>query len=76
MSRRRLPTKEVRDAARELDLAETRARPTAARLYGVHMFDRPADERLSLVEALATAFDNRAARPTITTMVTLTRRFA
>jgi hypothetical protein len=70
----RRPTKEARDAARELDLAESRARPAAPRLYGVHMFDHPADERLTLIEALAASFDNRSANPTITTMVILKRR--
>jgi hypothetical protein len=71
---RRRTTKEVRDLARDLDLAESRARPAALRLYGVHMFDRPADERLTLAEALAVCLDNRSAKPTIVTMVALTRR--
>jgi hypothetical protein len=70
----RRPTKEARDAARELDLTESRARPAAPRLYGVHMFDRPADERLTLIEALGACLDNRSAKPTITTMVILKRR--
>ena len=46
----------------------------APRLYGVHVFDRPADERLSLVEALAVCLDNRSAKPTIVTMVALTKK--
>jgi hypothetical protein len=70
---RRVP-KKARDLARELDIAESRARPAASCLYGVHTFDALADERLTLAEALALSFDNRSAKPTITTMVTLTRR--
>ena len=71
---RRRTTKEARDLARDLDLAESRARPASPRLYGVHVFDRPADERLSLVEALAVCLDNRSAKPTIVTMVALTKK--
>ena len=71
---RRRTTKEARNLSRDLDLAESRARPAAPRLYGVHMFDRPADERLSLVEALAICLDNRSAKPTIVTMVALTKK--
>ena len=71
---RRRTTKEERDFARDLDLADSRARPAATRLYGVHVFDRPADERLSLVEALAICVDNRSAKPTIVTMVALTKK--
>ena len=70
----RRPSKEERDAARDLDLAESRARPAAPRLYGVHMFDRAPDERLTLAEALAVCFDNRSSKPTIVTMVALTRK--
>ena len=73
---RRRPSKEARDAARDLDLAESRARPAAARLYGVHMFDRAPDERLTLAEALAVRLDNRSAKPTIVTMVAMTKKFA
>jgi hypothetical protein len=73
---RRRTTKEARDLARELDLAESRARPAVARLYGVHMFDRAPDERLTLAEALALCLDNRSAKPTIVTMVAMTKRFA
>ena len=71
---RRRPSKEARDAARDLDLAESRARPAAPRLYGVHMFDRAPDERLTLAEALAVCLDNRSAKPTIVTMVALTKK--
>ena len=71
---RRRTTKEARDLARDLDLADSRARPAATRLYGVHVFDRPADERLSLVEALTICLDNRSAKPTIVTMVALTKK--
>jgi hypothetical protein len=70
----RRPSKEERDAARDLDLAESRARPAAPRLYGVHMFDRAPDERLTLAEALAVCLDNRSAKPTIVTMVALTKK--
>jgi hypothetical protein len=73
---RRRPSKEARDAARDLDLAESRARLAAPRLYGVHMFDRAPDERLTLAEALAVCLDNRSAKPTIVTMVAMTKRFA
>ena len=72
----RRPPKEARAAARDLDLAESRARPAAARLYGVHMFDRAPDERLTLAEALAVRLDNRSAKPTIVTMVAMTKKFA
>jgi hypothetical protein len=71
---RRHTTKEARDLARDLELAESRARPAAPRLYTVHVFDRPAGERLTLVEALAICLDNRSAKPTIVTMVTLTKK--
>ncbi len=71
---RRRTTKEARDLARDLDLAESRARAASARLYGVHIFDRPVAERLTLAEALAACFDNRTAKPTIVTMVALTRK--
>jgi hypothetical protein len=71
---RRRTTKEARDLAHDLDLAESRARPAAPRLYGVHVFDRPAEERLSLVEALAICLDNRSAKPIIVTMVGLTKK--
>jgi hypothetical protein len=73
---RRRTTKEARDLARDLDLADSRARPAAPRLYGVHMFDRAPDERLTLAEALAVCLDNRSAKPTIVTMVAMTKRFA
>ena len=73
---RRRTTKEERDFARDLDLADSRARPAATRLYGVHMFDRAPDERLTLAEALAVCLDNRSAKPTIVTMVALTRKLA
>jgi hypothetical protein len=71
---RRRTTKEERDFARELDLADCRARSAAPRLYGVHMFDRAPDERLTLAEALAACFDNRSSKPTIVTMVAPTRK--
>ena len=71
---RRRTSKEARDLARDLDLAESRARPIAPRLYGVHMFDRAPDERLTLAEALAACFDNRSSKPTIVTMVALTKK--
>ena len=71
---RRRTTKEARDLARDLDLAESRAHPAAARLYGVHMFDRAPDERLTLAEALAACFENCTAKPTIVTMVAMTRK--
>jgi hypothetical protein len=73
---RRRPTKEARDLARDLDLAESRARPATPRLYGVHVFDRAPTERLTLAEALAVSLDNRSAKPTIVTMVAMTKRFA
>jgi hypothetical protein len=73
---RRRTTKEARGFARDLDLAESRARPAVARLYGVHMFDRAPDERLTLGEALTACLDNRSAKPTIVTMVAMTKRFA
>jgi hypothetical protein len=73
---RRRTTKEERDVARDLDLAESRARPAAPRLYGVHMFDRAPDERLTLAEALAVCLDNRSAKPTIVTMVALTKKLS
>ena len=73
---RRRTTKEARDLARDLDLAESRARPAAPRLYGVHMFDRAPDERLTLAEALAVCLDNRSAKPAIVTMVAMSKRFA
>jgi hypothetical protein len=71
---RRRTTKGARDLARDLDLAESRARPAVARLYGVHMFDRAPNERLTLAEALAVCLDNRSAKPTIVTMVALTKK--
>jgi hypothetical protein len=70
---RRRTTKEERDFARDLDLADSRARPAATRLYRAHMFDR-VDERLTLAEALAVCLDNRSAKPTIVTMVALTKK--
>jgi hypothetical protein len=71
---RRRTTKEARDLARDLDLADSRARPAALRLYGVHMFDRALDERLTLAEALAICLDNRSAKPAIVAMVALTKK--
>jgi hypothetical protein len=71
---RRRATKEERDFARDLDLADSRARPAATRLYGVHMFDRAPTERLTLSEALAACFGNRSSKPTIVTMVALTKK--
>jgi hypothetical protein len=38
------------------------------------MFDRAPDERLTLAEALAVCLDNRSAKPTIVTMVALTKK--
>jgi hypothetical protein len=38
------------------------------------MFDRAPDERLTLAEALAACFDNRSSKPTIVTMVALTKK--
>ena len=71
---RRRTTKEERDFARDLDLADSCTRPAAPRLYGVHMFDRAPDERLTLAEALAACFDNRSSKPTIVTMVALRKK--
>jgi hypothetical protein len=38
------------------------------------MFDRAPDERLTLAEALAVCLDNCSAKPTIVTMVALTKK--
>jgi hypothetical protein len=73
---RRTAPKETRDLARDFDITQSRARPAAPRLYGVHMFDRAPDERLTLAEALAVCLDNRSAKPTIVTMVAMTKKFA
>jgi hypothetical protein len=67
-------TKEERNFARDLDLAASRARPAATRLYRVQMFDRAPGERLTLAEALAICLDSRSAKPTIVTMVALTKK--